>query len=74
MSRNNFLSKFLSFIGWLTGVIVSLAVAFGMIEGVLTIKFIPQVVMIIFGWIVILTTLLGAMMSIMKLLLTRHSR
>jgi len=74
MSRNNFLSKFLSFIGWLTGVIVSLAVAFGMIEGVLTIKFIPPIVMIVFGWIVIFTTLLGAMISAMSYFIKKASR
>ncbi len=74
MSRNNFLSKFLSFIGWLTGVIVSLAVAFGMIDGVLTIKFIPPIVMIIFGWIVIFTTLLGAMISAMGYFIKKASR
>jgi len=73
MSRNNFLSKFLSFIGWITGVIVSLAVAFGMIDGVLTIKFIPQVIMVIFGWIVILTTLVGMFIGIMKFVLTKNS-
>lgn len=74
MSRNNFLSKFLSFIGWLTGIIVSLAVAFGMIDGVLTIKFIPPIVMIIFGWIVIFTTLLGAMISVMGHFIKKASR
>lgn len=73
MPRNNFLSKFLSFIGWLTGVIVSLAVAFGMIDGVLTIKFIPHLLMIIFGWIVIITTLLGALIAIMRHFLTKSS-
>jgi hypothetical protein len=71
MSKNNFLSKFLSFIGWLTGVIVSLAVAFGMIDGVLTIRFIPHTAMIIFGWIVIITTLLGAMIGLMRFFVTK---
>lgn len=71
MARNNFLSKFLSFIGWLTGIIVSLAVAFGMIDGVLTIRFIPHLAMIIFGWIVIITTLIGMMIGIMRWVITR---
>ncbi len=66
MSKRNFLSKLLNFVGWLTGVIVSLAVAFGMIDGVLTIRFIPHVVMIVFGWIVVITTLLGMLIAIMK--------
>jgi hypothetical protein len=66
MAKNNFLSNFLNFIGWLTGIFVSLAVAFGMIDGVLSIKFIPHAVMIVFGWIVIATTLIGAIIGIVK--------
>ena len=59
-------SKILNFIMWLTGIIVSLAVAFGMIDGVLSIRFIPHLVMIIFGWIVIITTIIGAIIGIAK--------
>ena len=69
MEKKSFFTKFMSFIGWLTGVVVSLAVAFGMIDGVLTIRFIPHIVMIIFGWIVIATTLIGVLIGIMKLFL-----
>jgi len=69
MAKNSFFTKFLGFIGWLTGVVVSLAVAFGMIDGVLTIRFIPPIVMIIFGWIVIATTIVGVIISLMRLLL-----
>ncbi|MGY4884084.1 MAG: hypothetical protein ACP5NZ_00715 [Nanobdellota archaeon] len=73
MARN-FLRKFLSFIGWLTGIIVSLAVAFGMIDGVLKIRFIPPVVMVVFGWIVILTTILGALIGIMNYFINKVSK
>ena len=66
MARKNFLSRFMSFIGWLTGIIVSLAVAFGMIDGVLTIRFIPHAAMVVFGWIVIITPLLGMLIGIMR--------
>lgn len=65
--KKNILSKILEFIAWLTGVFVSLAVAFGMIDGVLTIRFIPQVIMIVFGWIVVATTLIGVIIGIVKL-------
>jgi len=51
---------------WLTGIIVSLAVAFGMIDGILSIRFIPHLIMIIFGWIVIITTIIGAIIGIAK--------
>ena len=66
MPKNNFLSKFLNFIGWLTGVVVSLAVAFGMIDGVLTIRFIPHAVLVVFGWIVVATTLIGMLIGILR--------
>ena len=66
MSKNNFLSKFLNLIGWLTGIFVSLAVAFGMIDGVLSIRFIPHGVLIVFGWIVVATTLIGAIIGIVR--------
>lgn len=69
MAKKSFFSKFFGFIGWLTGVVVSLAVAFGMIDGVLTIKFIPPIIMMIFGWIVIATTLIGVIISIMRVIL-----
>jgi hypothetical protein len=61
------LSNFLTFIAWITGVFVSLAVAFGMIDGVLTIRFIPHLIMVIFGWVVVATTLIGVIIGIVKL-------
>ncbi len=67
MAKINFFSNFLNFIIWLTGIIVSLAVAFGMIDGVLQIGFIPHAVMVVFGWIVIVTTIIGAVISLFKL-------
>lgn len=70
----NFLRKFLGFIGWLTGIIVSLAVAFGMIDGILTIRFIPPIIMMIFGWIVIITTVLGMLIGIMSYFIDKSSR
>jgi hypothetical protein len=66
MSKKLF-SNILNFVGWITGVFVSLAVAFGMIDGVLTIRFIPHLIMVIFGWIVVTTTLIGVIIGIVKL-------
>jgi type III secretory pathway component EscS len=40
-----------------------------MIEGVLKIKFIPNIIMVIFGWIVIATTLVGVIISLMRVIL-----
>ncbi|MEK6833718.1 MAG: hypothetical protein AABY32_06760 [Nanoarchaeota archaeon] len=60
------LSKLLNFVAWLTGVLVSLAVAFGMIDGVLAIRWIPHTILAIFGWIVVATTLISVIIGIFK--------
>jgi len=64
--EKNILSKLLNFIAWLTGVFVSLAVAFGMIDGVLSIRWIPHAVLVVFGWIVVATTLISVIIGIFK--------
>lgn len=56
----------LNFVAWLTGVIVSLAVGFAMIDGVLYVKWIPEVVTMVAGWIVVITTLVSAVLAILK--------
>ncbi len=58
-------SKVLNFVVWLTGVIVSLAVGFGLIGGTLSVPYIG-VVNVIAGWVVIVTTLLGVILAILK--------
>ena len=68
MQKNkNILAKTFSFIAWITGIFVSLAVAFGMIDKVLTIRGIPVGVTVVFGWIVVATTLIGVLIGIAKL-------
>ena len=59
-------SKFLNFIAWLTGVIVSLAVGFALIGGTLSVPYIG-IVNVIAGWIVVVTTLLGVILALLKL-------
>jgi len=61
-------SKFFSFIAWLTGVIVSLSVGFGMIGGTLKLPVWlgGTIVASIAGWIVILTTALGAILAVLN--------
>ncbi len=56
----------LHFIAWITGVIVSLAVAFGMISRILTVPYIPIVLTVIVGWIVVITTLLSVIMALTR--------
>ena len=57
--------KVLNFIAWLTGVIVSLAVGFALVGGTLAVPYIG-VVNIIAGWVVVITTIISAVMIILK--------
>ena len=59
-------SKVLNFVVWLTGVIVSLAVGFGMVGGTLAVPYIG-VVNVVVGWIVIVATLLGVILALLKI-------
>jgi len=51
---------------WLVGVLVSLAVGFGMISETLTVPYIPSIVMVVAGWIVVIGTIIGVIMAILK--------
>ena len=66
MAKKN--SQILNFVTWFTGVVVSLAVAFGMINGSLTVPILDQVpfLMVTVGWIVVITTLVSAVLAIME--------
>ena len=59
-------SKVLNFIAWLTGVIVSLAVGFGLIDKVLTVRWIPTIVTFVAGWVVVVTTVVGLVLAIIN--------
>ncbi len=63
MAKGN--SKVLNFVAWLTGVIVSLAVGFALIGGTLSVPYVG-VINVIAGWIVIITTIISAIMAILK--------
>jgi hypothetical protein len=62
------LKKFWTFIMWLVGLLVALAVGFGMTSGTLLIKWLPLIVTQVAGWIVIITTLIGVIMALIDLL------
>jgi len=65
MAKNNgSLGQVLNFVAWLTGVLVSLAVGFGMVDGVLSIRWIPEVVTMVAGWIVVIGTVLSVIMAL----------
>lgn len=61
-------STVLNFVAWLTGVIVSLAVGFGMIGGTLALPtwLGGSTVAMIAGWIVVISTAVGVVMVILK--------
>ncbi|OGJ11973.1 hypothetical protein A3K62_02920 [Candidatus Pacearchaeota archaeon RBG_16_35_8] len=61
-------SSILNLVAWLTGVIVSLAVGFGMIGGTLSLPtwLGGTVVAMIAGWIVVITTLLSVILALIK--------
>ncbi len=58
---------FLVFIAWLIGLLVSLAVGFGMADKVLIIRWIPEVITVIAGWIVVIGAILTLILGIIRL-------
>jgi len=55
--------KLVNLVAWITGVLVSLAVGFGMISGTLTVPYI-QVIVPLAGWIVVVLTIVGVILAI----------
>lgn len=66
MAKTRPISILVNLIVWLTGILVSLAVGFGMADGVLTAKriFIPIEVTIVAGWVVVILTILSVILAI----------
>ena len=60
------ISNLVHLAAWLTGVLVSLAVGFGMIDEILTVRFIPNIITVIAGWIVIALTVISVIMVIIN--------
>lgn len=61
---DNILTSLWGLIAWLTGILVSLAVGFGMISGTLIIPTIPTIVTSVAGWIVVILALLGVLLKL----------
>ena len=63
--KSNAVEKLLGIVAWLTGVIVSLAVGFALINETLAV---PQlgVVNVAAGWVVVVTTILSAVLAIIS--------
>jgi type III secretory pathway component EscR len=58
------LSALVNLAVWLTGVLVSLAVGFGMVDGVLGVRWIPVSVTMVAGWFVVVLTLMSLILAI----------
>ena len=63
MTRGKPISNLVNLAAWLTGILVSLAVGFGMVSGTLTVPYIQPVIPIA-GWIVIILTLVSVILAI----------
>ncbi|GAI16072.1 unnamed protein product [marine sediment metagenome] len=71
MAKKN--SKILNIVAWITGVVVSLVVGFGMINGTLGLPtwlgggtVIGDFIVLAVGWIVVVTTLVSAILAILN--------
>lgn len=63
------LQSLIGFIIWVSGVLVALSVGFGMVDGILTVRFIPASMTIAVGWIVIVLTIISALLAIVERLI-----
>lgn len=65
---NNVVTSSLNLVAWLTGILVSLSVAFAMIDGILSLPLWlgGNVVAMIVGWIVVITTLVGVVLAVVN--------
>ena len=66
MTVKKSLSKVIKLIGWITGVLVALAVGFGMKDGILTVPYIEPIVPFA-GWIVVILTVVGVIIEIIDI-------
>ena len=53
---------------WMVGIVVTLAVGFGLIGGALAIPYswFPSMITVVAGWIVVVMTIIGAVMKLAK--------
>ncbi len=59
-------SNLMGIVMWIVGVLVSLAVGFGMIDKVLIVRWIPEVITVIAGWVVVIGAVIGIITAIVK--------
>jgi len=64
MAKGRPISNLVSLAVWITGILVSLAVGFGMTGKTLTIPYISEIVTVIAGWIVVVLTIVSVILAI----------
>jgi len=64
MAKGRPISNLVSLAVWITGILVSLAVGFGMTGEILTIPNISTMVTIVAGWIVVILTIVSVVLAI----------
>ncbi|MBT7706655.1 hypothetical protein HN747_04360 [archaeon] len=62
--EGSILSRLVSLVMWLTGVIVALAVGFGLIDGVLAVPYVG-IVNVVAGWVVVVLTVIGVVLAVL---------
>ncbi len=64
MAKSKPVTNLVNIAAWITGVLVSLAVGFGMVDQVLGVRFIPAVITVIAGWLVVILTVISIILAI----------
>ena len=64
MAKKDASGKLVSFVAWLTGIIVSLAVGTALIDSTIAAPFIGTLANQIAGWIVVVLTVVGVILAI----------
>jgi hypothetical protein len=64
--RNGPLGSAIAFVLWVTGVLVALAVGFGMISETLSIPWLSSIITVSAGWVVVVLTLVGTLFKIIE--------
>ena len=64
MVKGRPITNIVNLVAWLTGVLVSLAVGFGMADQILTVRWIPTIVTVWAGWIVVILTITSVILAI----------
>jgi hypothetical protein len=70
MAKSRPVANIVNIVAWITGVLVSLAVGFGMAQETLTVPWLTSIglslITVIAGWIVVILTIIGVILAIVN--------